>query len=64
MARVAMDDFADGEVARVCLAARLSEAQTVEAKLNGHNIDYAVEVDRYMGTAVLWFPNTRARRFT
>jgi hypothetical protein len=54
MARVALDDFADKEIARIYLAARLTESQGVEAELNTHNIDYAVEVERYMATAVLW----------
>jgi hypothetical protein len=63
MARVAMDDFGDEEVARIYLAARLSEAQRVEAELDTHNIDYGVEVEPYMATAVLWFSEHRGAAF-
>ena len=54
MARVAIDDFGDKEVVRIYLAARLSEAQGVEAELTTHSIDYAVEVEPYWATVVLW----------
>ncbi len=54
MARIALGDFGDREIARLYLAVRMSEAQRVEAELNQHNIDYAVEVEAYMSTAVLW----------
>ena len=49
-----MDEFGDREIARVYLAARLAEAQRAEAELNKHNIEYAVEVESYAVTAVLW----------
>jgi hypothetical protein len=54
MSRVAIDEFGDREIARIDLAARLAEAQRVEAELNKHNIEYAVEVESYAVTAVLW----------
>ena len=53
MSRVAIDEFGDREIARIYLAARLAEAQRVEAELNKHNIEYAVEVESYAVTAVL-----------
>ena len=48
MPRVAIEDFNDEEIARVYLAARFAEAQLVEAELNKHNVDYAVEVEAYL----------------
>jgi hypothetical protein len=39
MSRVAIDEFGDREIAPVYLAARLAEAQRVEAELNKHNIE-------------------------
>jgi len=54
MSRVAIDEFGDREIARIYLAARLAEAQRVEAELNKHNIEYAVEVDNDAATAVFW----------
>jgi hypothetical protein len=40
MARIAIDDFGDKDIARVYLAARLAEAKLVEAELSKHSIDY------------------------
>ena len=54
MARVAIDDFGDDEIDRIYLAGRLEEAQMVEGELNKHGIDYAVEIESYMATAVFW----------
>lgn len=54
MSRVAIEDFNDEEVARVYLAARLGEAQLVEAELDKNKIDYAVEVEPYLANAVFW----------
>lgn len=54
MARVAMDDFGDKEIARIYLAARFAEAQMVEAELTDHNIEYAIEVENYAATVVFW----------
>ncbi len=48
MARIALEDFADKEVARIYLAAWLAEAKQVEEILTGHGIEYAVEVERYV----------------
>ena len=54
MSRVAIDDFGDREIFRIYLAARLSEAQRVEAELTNHSIEYAIEVEKYAATAVFW----------
>ena len=53
MARVAIDDFGDDEIARIYLAVRLAEAELVEAALNKHNVEYAVEVEPYL-TTTMW----------
>ncbi len=46
MARVPMEAFEEGtEIVRVYLAARLAEAQRVEAVLDGAGLDYALEVE-------------------
>ena len=54
MPRIAIDDFGEEEIARVYFAARLAEAELVEAELNKHSIDYAVEVEPYVASAVFW----------
>ena len=63
MARIALEDFNDKEIARVYLAARLAEAQLVEAELNKQNIDYAVEVESYLAGAVFWVSEYRGAAF-
>jgi len=60
MPRVATEDFEDEEVARVYLAARFAEAQLVEAELNKHDVDYAVEVEAYLPCAVFYVPAAQA----
>lgn len=54
MPRIAIEDFGEKEIARIYFAARLSEAQLVEAELNRNGIDYSVEVERYLASAVFW----------
>ena len=54
MPRVAIDDFGEKEIKRVYFAARLAEAELVEAELNKQGIDYAVEVEPYLASAVFW----------
>ena len=63
MPRVALENFNDEEVARVYLAARLAEAQLVEAELNKQNVDYAVEVESYLAGAVFWVSEYRGAAF-
>ncbi len=46
MARIPMEAFEEGtEIVRVYLAARLAEAQRVEAVLDAAGLEYAVEVE-------------------
>lgn len=48
MARIAFEDFGEGEeVVRIYLARELSEAKRVEAALTETGIEYAVEVEPY-----------------
>jgi hypothetical protein len=63
VARVAIEDFADEEVARIYLAARLAEAQLVEVELNKQDLDYAVEVEPYLAAAVFWLSEYRDAAF-
>jgi hypothetical protein len=63
MARIAIDDFGDKEIGRVYFAARLTEAELVESELSKHNIDYAVEVEPYVATAVFWISEYKGAAF-
>jgi hypothetical protein len=63
MARIAIADFGDKEIARVYFAARLTEAELVETELNKHHIDYAVEVEPYLATAVFWISEYKGAAF-
>jgi len=63
MPRVAIEDFNDQEVARIYLAARFTEAQSVEAELNKHHVEYAVEVESYLSSAVFWLSEYRGAAF-
>jgi len=63
MARVAMEEFTDKEVARVYFAARLAEAELVEFELEQNNIDYAVEVEPYRAMAVFWVSEYKGAAF-
>ncbi len=58
MARVALDNFADKEVARIYLAGELAEARRVEEILSGYGINYAVEVEPYVRLS--FFPSEYA----
>lgn len=54
MARIPMDAFQEGtEIVRVYLAARLEEAQAVEAALDSAGIDYGVEVEEFVSPTAL-----------
>ena len=63
MARIGIDDFGSKEIARIYFAARLSEAQLVETELNKHSIDYAVEVESYLASAVFWLSEHKGAAF-
>jgi len=63
VARLAIEDFADEEVARVYLAAHLAEALLVEVELNKHGVNYAVEVEPYFAGAVFWVSEYRGAAF-
>ena len=63
VARIGIDDFGSKEIARIYFAARLSEAQLVETELNKHNIDYAVEVESYLASAVFWLSEHKGAAF-
>jgi hypothetical protein len=52
MARVAPEDFADKEVARVYLAGELAEARRVEEILTANGVDYAVEIEPYVRMSI------------
>ena len=63
MARLTINDFGDKEIARVYFAATLSEAQRVETELDKHNIDYAIEVESYLASAVFWLSERKGAAF-
>jgi hypothetical protein len=63
MARIAMDDFADKEIARIYFAGRLSEARLVETELDKYNIDYAIEVESYLASALFWLSEHKGAAF-
>ena len=63
MTRVAIEDFEDAEVARIYLATSFAEAQSVEAELNKHRLDYAVEVEGYRGSLLYWFTQYKGAAF-
>ncbi|MGH7770683.1 MAG: hypothetical protein ACREQA_00425 [Candidatus Binatia bacterium] len=48
MARIALENFAEKEVARIYIAAELGEAKRVENTLTQNGIDYAVEIEPYV----------------
>lgn len=47
MAKVDIENFADKELSRIYIAARLPEAMQVESTLTEQGIDYAVEIEPY-----------------
>lgn len=54
MARIAMEDFGEGEeIVRVYVAAALPEAQGVQAALDAAGIEYGVEVETFASPTVL-----------
>ena len=63
MPRVAIEDFNDEEVARIYLATSFKEAQSVEAELTKHELDYAVEVEAYRGSVLVWFTEYKGAAF-
>ena len=52
MPRIAIDEFGDGEAVEVYIAARLAEAQLIEEVFDGRDVEYAVEVQSYLGGTV------------
>ena len=58
-----MDDFADKEIARIYFAGRLSEARLVQTELDKQNIDYAVEVEPYLASALFWLSEHKGAAF-
>ena len=56
MARVDFEDFAEKEVARIYIAGRLTEAESVEKTLTSNGIDYAVEVEPFRTYMFRMFP--------
>lgn len=63
MPRIAIEDFNDQEVARIYLAAKFADAESVESELNSHYIDYAVEVEPYRASAVFWVSEYKGAAF-
>ena len=63
MARVALEDLRDTEIARVYFAARLTEAELVEGELSKNSIDYAIEVEPYVASAVFWISEYKGAAF-
>jgi hypothetical protein len=47
--RIAIDEFGDGEAVEVYMAGRLAEAQLIEELFNSRDVEYAVEVESYLG---------------
>jgi hypothetical protein len=56
MARANLEDFAGKEVARVYIAARVSEAERVENILEERGIDYAVEIEPFRKNLLGFLP--------
>jgi hypothetical protein len=63
MPRVAIEDFNDEEIARVYLATTLDEAQLVEAELARRQLEFAVEVEPYRGSVLVWFTEHKGAAF-
>ncbi len=55
-----MDNFADKEIARIYFAGRLSEARL---ELDKQNIDYAIEVESYLASALFWLSEHKGAAF-
>ena len=58
-----MEDLNDQEIARIYLATTLEEAGLVEAELGKHEVDYAVEVEAYRGSVLVWFTEYKGAAF-
>jgi hypothetical protein len=56
MAKVDFESFAEKEVSRIYIAARLPEARQVESTLTENDIDYAVEIEPYFKVVLNIFP--------
>jgi hypothetical protein len=52
MSRVAVEEFGDEEAVEVYIAGRLAEAQLIEELFNSRDVEYAVEVESYLGGTV------------
>ena len=63
MPRIAIEDFGEQEIARIYLAARFAEAQLVEEALNRHGVEFAVEVEAYRGSVLLWYSEHKGAAF-
>jgi hypothetical protein len=63
MPRVVIEDFGADESARIYLAISLAEAQSVEAELDKHGVDYAVEVEAYRGGLLSLFTEYKGAAF-
>lgn len=53
----------DVELELVHISRRLKEAKAVESLLTAHDIDYAVDADRYRATVLFFFPTERVGAF-
>lgn len=47
MARLALEDFSNKEIARIYIAQNIKEATQVEQILSENGIDYAIELETY-----------------
>jgi hypothetical protein len=50
--RIALNEFGDGEAEGVYIAGRMAEARLIEELFNGRDVEYAVEVEAYLGGTV------------
>jgi hypothetical protein len=64
VARIAIDEFGDGEAVEVYIAGRLAEAQLIEELFNRRDLDYAVEVESYLGGTVFGVSEYAGAAFT
>jgi len=54
MAIVSLDSFSERDVEPVFIAGSLSEAQRIEKLLTDEGIDYAVEIEKFMQTRIVF----------
>lgn len=57
MARLEFEDFAEKELTRIYVAARVSEAARVERTLTEHGVDYAVGIESFATRGLGLFPS-------